>query len=232
MRARLALLSTDIQVELREILLKDKPEAMLAISPKGTVPVLQLPNGKVLQESLQIMQWAVREEGSQKLNMPGALELEFIERNDKEFKYWLDRYKYHVGYPEHPQQYYRDQAMGFLRDLDLQLEMEGSAANLFAGGDFADLAIFPFVRQFAYVDKDWFDAQHFEYLDIWLEQWLGSELFARAMPKFPLWQPGARPCYLDQGFESAESTPLAAEGYIPAEGSLPAKGSLLAKGSK
>lgn len=188
MRARLALLRTGMKVELREILLKDKPQDMLELSPKATVPVLQLADGSVIDQSLEIMLWAVRLDDGQHLNIPEKEELALIERNDEEFKHWLDRYKYQVGYPEHSQEYYRDKGMIFLRDLDLRLEMEGSAANLFASGDFADLAIFPFVRQFAYVDKDWFDQQHFEYLYIWLASWLGSELFENCMQKFPPWQ--------------------------------------------
>jgi|SaaInl5LU_22_DNA_1037371.scaffolds.fasta_scaffold07795_5 glutathione S-transferase len=190
MRARLALLQTGISVELREILLKDKPQEMREIAPKKTVPVLQFADGRVLDESLDIMQWSVKQDGGKRLNIPNKEELALITRCDHEFKPWLDRYKYHVGYPEHPQDYYRDQAMSFLRDLDVQLEMEASAANLFASGDFADLAVFPFVRQFAYVDKDWFDQEHFEYLDIWLARWLGTELFEKCMQKFPVWQSG------------------------------------------
>lgn len=190
MRARLALLQTGISVELREILLKEKPQEMLAIAPKKRVPVMQTTEGDVLDESLDIMLWAVDLDGAEKLNMPGDIELSLIDRNDKEFKHWLDRYKYHVGYPEHSQRYYRDQCMSFLFELDTQLEIQGRAANLFQTGPFTDYAIFPFVRQFAFVDKDWFDRQDFEYLDIWLESWMQSDIFARCMPKFPLWQSG------------------------------------------
>jgi glutathione S-transferase len=190
MRARLALLQTETPVELREILLKEKPQEMLDIAPKKRVPVLQLSEHEVLDESLDIMLWAVDQDGGINLNRPSEVELALIERNDKDFKHWLDRYKYHVGYPEQSPEYYRSKAMEFLSVLDTQLEIQGGAANLFQTGPFTDYAIFPFVRQFAFVDKDWFDQQDFEYLDIWLESWLQSDIFARCMQKFPLWQSG------------------------------------------
>lgn len=190
MRSRLALLETGICVELREILLKEKPPEMLEIAPKKRVPVLQLDDRDVLDESRDIMLWAIDQAGEENLNMPSKVELALIERNDKEFKHWLDRYKYHVGYPEQSQEHYRDKAMEFVVALDTQLEIQGAAANLFQTGPFTDYAIFPFVRQFAFVDKDWFDQQSFEYLDIWLESWLQSDIFARCMQKFPLWQSG------------------------------------------
>lgn len=190
MRARMSLHETGIGVELREVLLKDKPAHMLEISPKGTVPVLLLPDGRVLEESLDIMLWATEQEqnqdenGDQNLSVPIEPGLALVDRNDNEFKSWLDRYKYQVGYPEHPMEYYREQAMLFLHDLDAMLEPDGVLSR------FTEMAIFPFVRQFAFVDKQWFDQQSFRHLHKWLEGWLCSEIFSSVMGKFPQWHEG------------------------------------------
>ncbi len=199
MRARLSLSLAGIDVELREVLLKDKPAHMLEISPKGTVPVLLLPDGQVLEESLDIMLWAAKQSSGkkgttkqsfgEKLRSPTSTELSLIERNDNEFKGWLDRYKYHVGHPEHSMEYYREQAMRFLQNLDSILD-----PNNFSLSVFSEMALFPFVRQFAYVDKPWFD-ERFDQRDLqhihpWLEGWLDSELFAAVMDKYPQWQEG------------------------------------------
>jgi len=180
---------------LREILLKEKPISMLEASPKGTVPVLLQPGGAVLEESLDIMKWAVQQSSGQGLNIPTEPSLDLVDRNDNEFKPWLDKYKYHVGYPEHPMEFYRDKAMEFLRELDQRLQGQDSTSNLFPNGQFADIAIFPFVRQFAFVDKAWFDQQEFEKLHHWLAHWLDTELLSRAMQKYPVWQPGDAPVF-------------------------------------
>lgn len=191
MRARLALYLTGKGVELREILLKEKPKEMLAVSPKGTVPVMTFTEGQVLQESLDIMLWAVQMDNGRRLNQPAQRELELIERNDNEFKHWLDRYKYQVGYPEHPMEYYRDKALVFLNDLEVLLG-QSAKKSLSPSGAFADIAIFPFVRQFAFVDKPWFDNQPFKNLRSWLDSWINAKLFAAVMHKYPQWQPGEK----------------------------------------
>ena len=188
MRARMSLLMAKQPIELREILLKDKPQAMLDISAKGTVPVLALACGQVIDESLDILKWAVAQNTNSQLNQPNADELTLVARNDNEFKHWLDRYKYHVGYPEKPMEFYRDQAMVFLTDLEQQLAEQGGV-NLFSKKQFADIAIFPFVRQFAYVDKAWFDQLDLPHLQAWLSHWLETELFAYCMQKLSAWQP-------------------------------------------
>jgi glutathione S-transferase len=195
MRARLSLLLTAQRVELREILLKEKPISMLEASPKGTVPVLLQHGGEVLEESLDIMKWAVQQSSGQGLNMPTESDLDLVARNDNQFKHWLDRYKYHVGYPEYPMEFYRDKAMQFLRELDQKLHGQNSTSNLISNSQFADTAIFPFVRQFAFVDKVWFDQQEFEKLHHWLAHWLDTELLSRGMQKYPVWQPGNAPVF-------------------------------------
>lgn len=201
MRARLALLQVGIVVELREVLLKEKPQEMLEIAPKETVPVLQFPDGLVIDESLNIMRWAVGRFSRDGLNTPSNQDLDLIKSNDESFKHWLDRYKYHVGYPEHPMEYYRARALDYLHHLEavLAASSEGSLSN---SGPFADIAIFPFVRQFAHVDKDWFDTQTFEYLHPWLEKWLNSELFVGVMEKYPLWQTGEKGVEFGLGLEN------------------------------
>ena len=185
-RARLAIQRSAICVELREIVLNDKPQQMLDVSPKGTVPVLILPDGRVMDESLEISLWAESQhpQGQPVRHNPEA-QLQLIAENDTEFKHWLDRYKYQVGYPEHSAAYYRTQAQPFLAKLDSLLNSNhylfGSTASL------ADICILPFVRQFAFVDKQWFDQSPYPGLQKWLAAWLASEEFARVMKKYPLW---------------------------------------------
>lgn len=190
-RARMALLSSATQVELREVDLKQKPQQMLDLSPKGTVPVLQLPDGTVLEESLDIMLWALAQadpeqwwqtQEEHQTNQTLAL----IKENDEVFKYWLDRYKYSVGYPEMSKQAYRDKGVEFIRKLDERLSQHDYLLS--DQCTLADAAIFPFVRQFAFVDKSWFDASPYDEVKQWLSQFLQSERFKTVMAKYPPWQ--------------------------------------------
>ncbi len=194
MRARLAIAHSGIAVELREIVLRAKPEAMLTLSPKGTVPVLQLPDGQALEESLDIMRWAIEEAGNSDL-IPGALQEaidSLIERNDNEFKPWLDRYKYADRYPQHSETYYRDQCEGWFTELEAML----SANN---GGllgkelTLADYALLPFIRQCAHVDLAWFESTDYPALQHWLAQFKASDLFQGIMTKYPVWEAGQAP---------------------------------------
>ena len=186
MRARLALLYGQVDVEHREILLKNKPPQMLEASPKGTVPVLILGNGDIIDESLDVALWALNQSDSQGLLCyDREAQLELIYRNDEEFKYWLDRYKYFVGYPEQSQEHYRREAEKFLVDLEQRLDDQP-----FLFGDsvsMADIAIFPFVRQFAFVDKNWFDQTDYSGLHRWFAYWIDSDEFAAIMVKHPEW---------------------------------------------
>ncbi|MDF1818018.1 MAG: glutathione S-transferase [Immundisolibacteraceae bacterium] len=189
-RARLAIQASGTEVELREILLRDKPTQMLEISAKGTVPVLQLSNGEVIDESRQIIDWALTQHdpADWALSNEPALRqqaAQLIDRNDGEFKELLDRYKYAVRFPEHPAEYYRDAAMEILSDVDQRLAAGG---YLLAGREtVADIALYPFVRQFAFVDKKWFDHQPLPNLKSWLEKFLTTESFAAVMVKLPPW---------------------------------------------
>jgi len=184
MRARMAIWAANIQVAIREISLRDKPAHLLQISPKGTVPVLQLPDGTVLEQSLDIMQWALAQHDPQDwLNADCEAVGQLIALNDGDFKKALDRYKYPDRYPEHTQEFYRAQGEHFLQRLEVAL---GQYDYLL--GDkpsIADVAIFPFIRQFAAVDAEWFASSPYPRLRVWLEEWLESALFTEVMQKFP-----------------------------------------------
>jgi glutathione S-transferase len=192
MRARLALHVSGVVVEVREVSLRNKPESMLSVSPKGSVPVLVLPNGKVIDESWDIMQWTLRQHdpnnwlGKNEVFLDAAKPL--LNENDSTFKVALDRYKYFERYPDHPQNFYRAQGEVFLQQLETRLR-----SKKFLLSDtlsIADAAIFPFIRQFAEVDKAWFAQSPYPALQRWLEKFLHSNAFTAVMKKYPFWQLG------------------------------------------
>ena len=191
-RARLAIRASGQQIALREVKLAAKPQALLACSAKATVPVLVLPDGTVIDESRDIMNWALGQHDPENwlpsdqtlLKQINAL----IDMNDGEFKHHLDHYKYADRFPEHPMTFYRQQAESFIAELEARLKM-----TLFLCGDecsLADMAIFPFIRQFAHVDKAWFDQTDYSQLQAWLDSFLKSSLFLGVMDKYQPWQPG------------------------------------------
>jgi len=185
---------SDIGVEFREILLKDKPEAMLAISGKGTVPVLQLPGGHVIDESIEVMRWALSQSDPEHwLSADPGLTRLLIEENDGSFKNALDRYKYSSRYPEHSQQYYRTQGEAFLNKLEAQLALHEGKGLIRPSTSLADIAIFPFVRQFAGADADWFESCDYALVRQWLEEHVNAPAFLRIMKKYPLWRSGDTP---------------------------------------
>lgn len=182
MRARMALKYAGVAVEIREISLKDKPLHMLQVSPKGTVPVLVLPEGKVIDQSLEIMNWALQQADADGwLRGDNALTQQLMIENDGCFKQALDKYKYAIRFPENAAEAYRSQGEIFLSTLERQLNqasfLVGSTLSL------ADIAIFPFIRQFTAVDNSWFDAADYPRLKAWLKQLLASELFNSVMEK-------------------------------------------------
>ena len=199
-RARMALAYADIRYELREISLKNKPKEMLEISPKGTTPVMQIfdasQNFMVLEESLDIMRWALQQHDplawGDLSDADLAIATQLITTNDREFKQALDRYKYANRFPERSPEFYRQQAEEFLEVLERRLCENSKLVNgQFLMGDrqtFADVAIFPFVRQFAYVDIEWFNSSSYLNLQRWLKWHESSALFDLAMQKFPLWE--------------------------------------------
>lgn len=179
MRARMALRYSGVPLSIVEVSLKAKPAQMLAASPKGTVPVLVCPDGSVIEQSLDIMHWALARHDPDNWSQPGCNEL--IEANDTTFKVLLDRYKYAIRYPEHPMAFYRAQGAEFLQRLEDVLTrspyLAGPALSL------TDVALAPFVRQFAHVDRDWFAQAPYPHLNAWLERFLASELFSSVMRK-------------------------------------------------
>jgi glutathione S-transferase len=188
MRARMALLEGGHAFDVFEISLRDKPAAMLALSPKATVPVLHLPSGQVLEESLDIMQWALAaNDGTTdwaRSQTPNNLAL--LHACDHAFKPLLDRYKYPERFGLTPPE--RDatgaQAVAvLLAPLEARLQQQPHLGG--ANPCATDWAVLPFVRQFAAVAPAWFAAQPLPAVQAWLAAWLGSTLFARCMLKVP-----------------------------------------------
>ncbi|AIC19812.1 MULTISPECIES: glutathione S-transferase [Pseudomonas] len=185
MRARLALRYSGVPLEIVEVNLKAKPAEMLALSPKGTVPVLNA-DGRVIDESLDIMRWALAQHDPQdwllKDDGPAQQRIEaLIAENDQVFKLHLNRYKYAERYPEQPMEHYRSQGEVFLRQLD---ELLSQHDYLLADHpSLADMALAPFVRQFAHVDREWFAQTPYRHLQRWLQRFLESELFVAVMAK-------------------------------------------------
>ncbi|WP_445945577.1 glutathione S-transferase [Shewanella sp.] len=214
MRARMALQLSSIQVETREIELKNKPPAMVALSPKATVPVLQLGENSVLDESLDIMLLALShpiepllssgcEAASASSEIIGPLDyqhliarvqnlaqrnedLALIAQNDNQFKPWLDKYKYAERFPEQTEAFYRQQGEIFIAELETRLTQHA----LLSGSQLSlnDIAIFPFIRQFAHVNKAWFEQSPYPKVNAWLTALIDSPLFTSIMVKRPVWQ--------------------------------------------
>jgi glutathione S-transferase len=183
MRARMAIASSGIQVILREISLRDKPQSLRDISAKATVPVLLTAEEKVIDESLDIMMWALRQSD------PNAwlsnINYALIENNDGPFKQWLDRYKYADRYPEQSQQFYRQQGEQTL----LMLEQTLVDSAFLSGNNvtLTDIAIFPFIRQFVSVEQGWFEQAPYPKTRQWLDYLLATELFQLTMYKYSPW---------------------------------------------
>jgi glutathione S-transferase len=185
MRARMALRYSGVAVDIVEVSLKAKPAEMLALSSKGTVPVLSV-DGRVIDESLAIMHWALAQNDPQdwllKDDPAGQAQITaLIEANDQVFKVHLNRYKYAERYPEQPMEVYRAQGEVFLRQLDELLQ--GRDYLLAEHPSLADVALMPFIRQFAHVDREWFAQTPYVRLQDWLQRFLESDLFTGVMHK-------------------------------------------------
>jgi glutathione S-transferase len=184
-RARMAIKVSGVAVDMHEVSLRAKPKEMLECSPKGTVPVLKFADGSVLEQSLDIMHWALAINDPERWldddQAVSAAAMSLIKQNDESFKPALDLYKYAVRFPEHSEAYYREQAEPFLAELNARLSQDG----YLMGGRYtlADMAIFPFIRQFCNVNPDWFYASHYHHLIAWLDRLIGSELFQNIMQK-------------------------------------------------
>ncbi len=182
-RARLAVAVSGVQVELRDILLREKPAAFLAVSPSGTVPCLVTRDG-VIDESLDVMIWALNQHDPDGwLKMPKA-GWGWISRADGPFKAALDQVKYASRFDAAKVAVARAEAMAFLEELEAVLDLW-----IFDQPSLADFALLPFVRQFAFIDKPWFDAQALPKVQAWLAHFLASDRFSEVMKKRPLWQP-------------------------------------------
>ncbi|PCI63411.1 MAG: glutathione S-transferase [Kordiimonadales bacterium] len=192
MRARMAIKVSGQQVALREVVLRDKPEAMIEVSPKATVPVLVLTDGIVVDESFDIMLWALAQNDPEGWLVPevGTLDemLALVQTCDRDFKSHLDRYKYENRYEGVSALEHRAEAESFLAILDTRLE---AAKYLFGSRPaLADFAVAPFIRQFANVDKDWFGGTPYKHLQRWLATFLVSPAFTSVMHKYPQWHSG------------------------------------------
>nr|WP_284150449.1 glutathione S-transferase [Pseudomonas fluorescens] len=181
MRARMALRYAGVPVQIVEVSLKAKPADMLALSPKGTVPVLSV-DGRVIEESLEIMLWALAQHDPDDWLLKGDPRvLQLIAENDQAFKHHLNRYKYAERYPEQPMEHYRAEGEVFLRALEALL-----ADRFFLLAEhlsLADVALAPFVRQFAHVNREWFASAPYPRLQAWLQRFLESPLFVAVMAK-------------------------------------------------
>ena len=186
MRARLGLRYAHITCELREVSLRNKPAEMCALSPKATVPVLLLPDGQVIDESYDIIKWAIEQNDPDGWHKFADRTNDLVTENDGPFKSALDNYKYSSRVPEKPPEFYRDQGEVFLKKLDNILS--NSAFLLAPHQTMADIAVFPFIRQFAHVDREWFTAAPLPHLQEWLRHYLDSDMFKAVMKKYTPWQ--------------------------------------------
>ena len=208
MRARMGIYLAGLQVEQREIVFWDKPDSMLEASPKATVPVLILPNGQVVDESFDIMIWALKQAPLEQVGSEtysGLLPtdstayskmMDWVDWNDGEFKGWLDKYKYADRFPEYAQSVYRQKGEPFLQAIELALSKQ-----IYLLGEqltAADIAVFPFVRQFVNVDKAWFQQTGYPRLKAWLNGLLESPVFMEVMKNRPVWQRGHWPLWISE----------------------------------
>ena len=190
MRARMAIHISDQRCELREVLLRDKPPSMLQYSAKGTVPVLILQDGKVIDESLDVIDWALN------LNDPDDWQRskdtkktkELIKINDGEFKYHLDRYKYSKRYDNEDPEFHRKKCLKFIESVNNELN---NSKYIFDDNiSYADIVLLPFIRQFRIADIEWFDSLPYNNLKKWLSGFLDSTLLNSIMKKYDLWKEG------------------------------------------
>ena len=193
MRARMALAYSAVRVELREIKLNDMPQELLLISPKSTVPVLHLPDGTILEQSLDIMHWALSISDPQHWLLDDSRSAELIRQNDEVFKALLDAYKYADRFPQLSQLEHRNNAEFFLHLLENKL-----VGHPYLLGDrltITDVAIMPFIRQFAGVEPQWFEQCRYTAVRRWLSLQIESNLFKTVMVKNAFWHPGDKTVY-------------------------------------
>jgi len=198
MRAHMTLLNSGIKTELREVDIDNMPEQVISISPKATVPILVFPDGTFIDESWDIVKWALTQNdpdnwlGQGKVYLLDAEML--IETNDFSFKEDLDHYKYADRYPEQSAEFYRAACEEFIEELEEKLNdhdyLLGDAVSL------ADIGVFPFIRQFSLVDKDWFDQAPYPNVQRWLQNIIDSALFKNVFRKHALWKTGDKTIFI------------------------------------
>ena len=190
MRARMAIHISSQKCEIREVLLRDKPPSMLEYSSKGTVPVLVLQSGEVIDESLDVIDWALN------LNDPDNWQRsknnektkELIKINDGEFKYHLDRYKYSKRYDNEDPEFHRKKCLSFIEKVNSELQ---NSKYIFDDAiSYIDISLLPFIRQFRIADNEWFDELPYENVKSWLSNFLNSELLKSIMSKYDIWKEG------------------------------------------
>lgn len=193
MRARMALAVAGRRHQVREVSLKAKPAEMLAVSPKATVPVVVLPNGQVIEESRDIMRYALEHNDPEHwLDGWGPQTEALVDRNDGPFKVYLDQYKYPQRY-EVPMETARELGLEILMDLEGRLAEAAFLAR--QSPSMVDICLFPFIRQFAAVDPDWFHKVPVNRLRAWLAHFTEGALFSQIMTKFPVWESSQVPVY-------------------------------------
>ena len=187
MRARMAIYQSEVAVELREVVLREKPFQMIKLSPKATVPVLHLKDGTVLDESLDVMRWAFAQNNPNKQS-ESYMNYDLTETIDTSFKYHLDRYKYTNRYEDSDPIHHRNAALSIIREIEDRLSNHWLCGET-AG--FSDMAILPFIRQFRATEKSWFDnLPDIKKTAAWLLRFLEWNCFNRVMKKYPQWVPG------------------------------------------
>ena len=197
MRARLAIKASGVIVEIREVKLKNKPEELLNISPKATVPVLHISSKKIIEESLDIMKWALEINDPFKLLEQEKLNRievhNTLNKLENDFKQNLDRYKYSSRFDQPNPELYRDKNLKILNEFNNLLQHNKGiySSNL----SLLDYAIFPFVRQFRNVNSVWFDSLELNFLKSWLYELIDSDEFSSIMKKNLIWEPNQKPIY-------------------------------------
>ena len=187
----MALTQINQTFELREILLKDRPNALYKISSKATVPVLHNIDGNIIDESIDIMKWALNN-GSDIYKIDK--QLSSIKLIDKDFKFWLDKYKYYERFPQESQYYYREKASAILTSIEKSLN--DNSYILGSNFQLVDIAIFPLIRQFINVDIDWFE-ESFKNIYQWYKKINESSIFNSVMKKYEIWEKGKKPILIN-----------------------------------
>ena len=190
MRARIAIHISQQKCEIREVLLKDKPPSMLEYSAKGTVPVLVLQSGKVIDESLDVIDWALNlnDPYNWKRSKDSGKTKELIKINDGDFKFHLDRYKYSKRYENEDPKFHREKCLTFIKMINEELK---DSKYIYDNEiSYIDISLLPFIRQFRIADNDWFDELPYENVKSWLSNFIDSKLLKSVMPKYDLWKKG------------------------------------------